>query len=442
MNSATHRSGHVLDLILSRPDEKLTTSCTVQYDEISDHFPVICNLDLKKPHKQPTYKNVRRYRNMENELFQNDLIKSLENNIDSEDPNEHVRGLWAALKSSIDTHAPVVTVKDKKRPLKQWYNEEINCARGGQRQLERRWRKSGLTIDKELLQMQRKKIVVGLSDVALDWFSSYIKDRLQSVIIGNDISSPIELMTGIPQGSVLGPLLFLIYMVPIQQIFKKHGIEYHSYADNTQLFVKFPISNPAGLSAKLCQLECFISDFKKWLSCNKLRLNDSKTEFMVLYPKRLCHKIDISNCILSVGFAKIKPANIVRNLGSIFDKHMNMENNISSKLPSAYYQLHRISKIRNYLDQHSCKMLVNSLVTSRIDFNNSLLAGPSTLNKRLQVVQNHAARLITRTRMRDHVTPILKALHWLPITQRVKYKILVLTHKCIYEKSAPEYLQK
>ena len=82
-------------------------------------------------------------------------------------------------------------------------------------------------------------------------------------------------------------------------------------------------------------------------------------------------------------------------------------------------------------------MLVNSLVTSRTDFNNSLLAGlPSTLIKRLQVVQNHAARLITRTRMRDHVTPILKALHWLPITQRVKYKILVLTHECIYEKSA------
>ena len=81
---------------------------------------------------------------------------------------------------------------------------------------------------------------------------------------------------------------------------------------------------------------------------------------------------------------------------------MNMENNISSKIQSAYYQLHRISKIRNYLDQHSCKMLVNSLVTSRIDFNNSLLAGlPSTLIKRLQVVQNHAARLITRTRMRD-----------------------------------------
>ena len=159
VNSATHRSGYILDLILSRPDEKLTTSCTVQHDEISDHFPVICNLDLEKPHKQPTYKKVRRYRNMESELFKRDLIKSLENNIDSEDPNEQVRGLWAALKSSIDTHAPVVTVKDKKRPLKQWYNEEINCARVVQRRLERWWRKSGLTIDKELLQMQRKKIV-------------------------------------------------------------------------------------------------------------------------------------------------------------------------------------------------------------------------------------------------------------------------------------------
>ena len=153
----THRSGHILDLILPRPDEKLTTSCTVQHDEISDHFPVKCNLDLEKPHKQPTYKIVRRYRNIKNELFQKDLIKSLENNVDSEDPNDHVRGLWAALKSSIDTHALVVTVKDKK--LKQWYNEEINCARVVQHQLERRRRKSGLTIDKELLQMQRKKIV-------------------------------------------------------------------------------------------------------------------------------------------------------------------------------------------------------------------------------------------------------------------------------------------
>ena len=83
-------------------------------------------------------------------------------------------------------------------------------------------------------------------------------------------------------------------------------------------------------------------------------------------------------------------------------------------------------------------MLVNSLVPSKIDFNNSLLIGlPSTSIKHLQ---NHASRLITRTRMRDHVTPILKALHWLPVTQRVNYKILVSTlTKCIYEKKL--YLQ-
>ena len=100
-------------------------------------------------------------------------------------------------------------------------------------------------------------------------------------------------------------------MLPVQQIFKTHGIENHSYADDTQLFVKFPISNPAGLSNKMCQLGCCISDFKKWLSCNKLKLNKCKTEFMVLYPKRQCHKIYISNCLLSVGSAKIKPENIV-----------------------------------------------------------------------------------------------------------------------------------
>ena len=106
----------------------------------------------------------------------------------------------------------------------------------------------------------------------------------------------------------------------------------------------------------------------------------------------------------------------------------------------AYYHLHNIASIRRSLTTSACKIIVHSLVISRLDFGNATLYGISdALLYRLQVLQNSAARLITGTRRREHISPVLFALHWLPIRQRIKFKLLVLVYRCLHQ-LAPAYL--
>ena len=107
---------------------------------------------------------------------------------------------------------------------------------------------------------------------------------------------------------------------------------------------------------------------------------------------------------------------------------------------SIYWQLRHICQTRRYLDNPTCAKLINSLVTSRLDYNNSLLYGlPASAVSRLQSVQNHAARLLTRTGYRNHIVPVLRDMHWLPVTERLKYKILVIVYKCLNCKKYPSY---
>jgi len=128
-------------------------------------------------------------------------------------------------------------------------------------------------------------------------------------------------------------------------------------------------------------------------------------------------------------------------IGALLDSKMTMEQHVNSVCRSCYAQLRQIGHIRQYLNICATKSLVNALVTSRIDYCNSLLNGvPKVILNKLQHVQNTAARLITRTSRRSHITPILKELHWLPIQQRIQYKLLVLTFKALHDE-APAYIK-
>ena len=153
-----------------------------------------------------------------------------------------------------------------------------------------------------------------------------------------------------------------------------------------------------------------------------LKLNHEKSELIVFSPKRCAPKFN--NIILEFSNVKILPSNSVKLLGVTFDNNLSMENFINTTSRSCFFHLKTIGAIRQFINADTCKILIHALVTSRLDYSNALLHGlPQCAIARLQRVQNTAARVITRTRKHDHITPILKSLHWLPLQYRPQFKV-------------------
>jgi hypothetical protein len=174
------------------------------------------------------------------------------------------------------------------------------------------------------------------------------------------------------------------------------------------------------------------------MAANKLWLNNGKTELLHIRSK--FRESGHTNITLQVDDNEIVPSETVKNLGIVFDSHMNMNTQVRNAVRSANFALRNIGRIRSFLDNESTKKMVHAFVSSRIDYCNSLLYGvPDSLLMHLQRLQNSAARLVSRVKRTDHITPVLRSLHWLPIRQRIAYKILVTTHKAIHD-DAPIYL--
>ena len=172
---------------------------------------------------------------------------------------------------------------------------------------------------------------------------------------------------------------------------------------------------------------------------NKLKLNDDKTECLVITSNHCKAFQDVN---FHIGEATIIPTPSLHNLGAALDKHLLMNAQVNRVVKSVYYHLRRVSKVRKYLTQEACARAIHATVISRLDFHNGLLTGLSDkLLSRLQIAQNHAARLLTGTPMRAHITPVLSDLHWLPIKQRVSYKILMTIHKALHRDSCSPNLK-
>ena len=291
------------------------------------------------------------------------------------------------------------------------------------------------TVDHDVL-LERLKSGLGICGTALNWFKSYLSSRSQSVLINGTQSKPTSLVCGVPQGSVLGPILFTIYMLPLGDIIKRHGMQFHMYADDCQLYTTFEASD---INQTALNMEILIDDIRGWYSENMLKLNDSKTEMMVISSK---FRPSVHLDHIKIGESSISPSETVRNLGVIMDSNYTMVSHINHKVQESFLKIRELSYYRRYLTDESSKTAVHAYVTSRLDYCNSLLYGlPKELSKKLQSVMNTAAWLVTRTRKFDHITPVLHDLHWLPIESRSKFKILLLVYKCLYG-LAPSYLSK
>ena len=173
-------------------------------------------------------------------------------------------------------------------------------------------------------------------------------------------------------------------------------------------------------------------------SSSKLKINDSKTKFLVLTSSFFKHQF--KDLQINVGNTEINPSFSARSLGVIFDSHLNLESHINFVCRSAYFHLRNIGSIRNMLTDNACSQLIYAFVTVRIDYCNSLLYGlPDCSLSRLQRILNTAAHILCKIPKFDHITKTLLDLHWLPIKQRILFKILILTYQA-YHTTAHKYL--
>ena len=222
--------------------------------------------------------------------------------------------------------------------------------------------------------------------------------------MANDCSSKHKLACGVPQGSVLGPM-YSMYTAPIADVFKRHGMGLHFYADDTQMYMSF---NPADTLQSKSLTERCIQEVQQWMVVNKLKLNGDKTDFLVLTAR---HRPPPPLDSILIGADIIKASKCAKNIGAWLDSVLSMDVQINNICKTAFFHLRNIAKVRKkFLSYRQCKVLIHAFISSKLDHCNVLLSGLQQLQiNRLQYVQNSAAPLLTATSRYEHVTPALKA---------------------------------
>ena len=240
------------------------------------------------------------------------------------------------------------------------------------------------------IRLKRLETTFGVRGTVLNWFVSYLSGRFQSVIVDGIVSASRHLVYGVPQGSVLGPVLFTLYSQPLSDVISVHNCDYHKYADDTELSKS--ASPDQFLSVQSCIQTC-IDDVLLWMNSNKLKLNTDKTEVMPVGSASCLESVDSEYA--NTGGNSVPFKTLVKYLGVHLDKTLSMQKHISSICCASFLELWCIASVRPYLSQSAAARLVAAMVISCLDYCNSVFIGlPADQIARLQWVQNNTAQLI------------------------------------------------
>ena len=278
----------------------------------------------------------------------------------------------------------------------------------------------------------------GIGGSVLRWIQSYLSGRSYRVKINNELSAPVQCNVGVPQGSVLGPILFNCVMSVLPKLLRDIGIGCHTYADDTQFWVSYnetgDFNDEETARRRIKQAFGLIS---KFMNENHLKLNPKKTQFIPF--SRKTKSVDFGPLVLSDDVS-ISPSSEVRNLGLTMDSDLNFHSHVSDLRKSCFFHLKRLKAIRCFIPKEQFATLIHAFITSRLDFCNSLYYRlPNNLITRIQTVQNACAKCLTGRKKYDSATQARMDLHWLPIRARASFKILVSAHRVVYS-SSPYYL--
>ena len=175
---------------------------------------------------------------------------------------------------------------------------------------------------------------------------------------------------GVPQGSCLGALLFVIYSSKLFNIVNKHLPNVHAYADDTQLYLGFKPGDYANVTAAVSSIQSCIPDVQSWMMMDRLKLNLDKAEFLILGTRQQLEKVISSHLV--VGESRIGPSTKVNSLGSWFDFNLDMLSHVNNICSSSFYYIYNMRRIRKYLSQQTALSLIHAFITSKLDYYNSL----------------------------------------------------------------------
>ena len=275
---------------------------------------------------------------------------------------------------------------------------------------------------------------------ALKWFKSFLCNRSQRVLVGSSLSASIELSCGVPQGSVLGPVLFNIYINSLSNVFTSNGFKTLSYADDNSGYQVFSLSSSEVLFN--ASIPNFITRLRSWMDEYFLKINEDKTQIIVFgrpaFHQGFPHTVVTLNCGETVTIT-----DRIEYLGFHFDKFLSLTTHVNKIVSHSYLLLRNVRKMRRLLTQPQAQLLVHSVIASRIDYCNVLLFGAQKVRciNKLQRVQNQASKVVLRKgRLQGYPSSLrLQMLHWLPIEKRIVFKALVIIYNC-FTCTAPSLL--
>ena len=247
-------------------------------------------------------------------------------------------------------------------------------------------------LHKLLLNMMKFCFVITGS--SLSWIELYLTQMSQKVVIDDLESDPMTLAQAVPQGSVLGPIPNTLFMSPLGDMCKSHNILYHRYADDTQNYHTFSSNTPGDEKSCLNTLECCIDDdIRLWMRTNFLKLNDDKMEFHIMGTLQQLAKVNTLS--IKNGQDNIQKSEAARNLGFYCDLHIKNTIHVNKLCSTIYLTLKKIVKIRHTINMDMTRILVQALVTLKLDYCNNLMLGSAKYNTaKLQRIQNSAAHMV------------------------------------------------
>ncbi len=291
------------------------------------------------------------------------------------------------------------------------------------------------TIDHNIL-INRLQKTFGVSGSALNWIISYLSNRTQFVKLDNFSSSSLVCGSGVPQGSVLGPLLFTLYVSPIASLLFQLGVNQHQYADDTQLHIEISSSTS---TSDIAHLEIALSSLSYWFSLNWLALNPEKSDAILLGTRQRNCSLAAVNSV-NVAGSTVSLTDHIKLLGVTLDNTLTFRNHITLVSQSCHYHIKALRHIRHTLDTNTASLVAHSLVSSRLDYANSILLGSPAFNiSKLQHIQNTLARIVLLSNRQTHSNILLQQLHWLPVHSRIHFKLATITYKAL-STSSPQYL--